>query len=306
MGSRSKPAEVGPWAKEKLDALRRYLDFYTKVFKNNRRYRTIYFDGFAGGGQAVIRKSNQDQSAGANLFGENHEEEEVEYIDGSPKIALALPNPFSTYVFVDKDPNRVRQLNELSKQYDDDRKVIVRTRDCETEIAWLLDQNIKFETHRGVAFLDPFGAHLPWSSVESLGKTKLFEVIINLPLDMAINRLLKKDNAIPQTWLDQLNTVFGPYDWHAEVYKKETDLFEKTQVEKRSDTVARLLQLYLKMLKNEYKCVAKPKLIRNSKGHPLYYIIWAGQHSKGLAGADYILGMSERLPTGPFGGRPQK
>jgi len=46
--------EVGPWAKEKLDALARYLDFYTKVLKN-QRWRTIYLDAYAGGGRAVLR-----------------------------------------------------------------------------------------------------------------------------------------------------------------------------------------------------------------------------------------------------------
>lgn len=305
MPAKNGPAEVGPWAKEKLDALERYLDFYTKVFKNNKTYRTIYFDGFAGGGQAILRKQNPRNIVDHGLFDENSEEEEVEFIDGSPKIALALPNPFDTYVFVDNDPNRVAQLEQLAEQYLDDRKVIVRSNDCESAIEWLLQQNIKIGTHRGVAFLDPFGAHLPWNSVSALGKTQLFEVIINLPLDMAINRLLKRDNKIPDKWLKQLHSVFGQFDWHAEVYKEEQNLFEKTAVEKRSDAVERLLQLYLKMLRSEFACVAKPKLIRNSKGHPLYYIIWAGQHAKGLQGAEYILGMSERLPTGPKGGRPR-
>ena len=298
------PAEVGPWAKEKLDALQRYLDFYTKVFKNNKNYRTIYFDGFAGGGQAVLRRQNQQNINHYDLFDENTEAEEIEFIDGSPKIALALQNPFDTYVFVDKDPNRVTELKQLSALYEDGRKVIVRPNDCESEIEWLLEQNIKIATHRGVAFLDPFGAHLPWNSVCSLGKTKLFEVIINLPLDMAINRLLKRNNEIPVKWRDQLNSVFGEFDWHTEVYNEGPNLFEKTAVEKRSDAIKRLLQLYLKMLRSEFACVAKPKLIKNSKGHPLYYIIWAGQNSKGLLGAEYILGMSERLPTGPNSGRP--
>ncbi len=46
-------AVVGPWAKEKLDALGRYLDFYSKVLKN-QSWRTIYVDAFAGGYGATI------------------------------------------------------------------------------------------------------------------------------------------------------------------------------------------------------------------------------------------------------------
>lgn len=306
MPKKLQPAEVGPWAKEKLDALKRYLDFYTKVFKNNTKHRTIYFDGFAGGGQAIIRRKNNDHNSESNLFDENIEEEEIEFIDGSPQIALSLDNAFDIYVFVDKDPKRAEELKHLSSGFEDNRKVIIKSSDCATEINWLLEQNININTHRGVAFLDPFGAHLPWNSVADLGKTKLFEVIINLPLDMAINRLLKRDNNIPQNWLNQLNEVFGKFDWHSEVYNEENNLFEKTAIEKRSDAANRLLNLYLKMLREEFNFVAKPKLIKNSKGHPLYYIIWAGQHKKGLLGAEYILGMSERLPIGPMGGKPIK
>ena len=34
MTKRSKDKSVGPWAKEKLDALGQYLNFYTTVLKN--------------------------------------------------------------------------------------------------------------------------------------------------------------------------------------------------------------------------------------------------------------------------------
>ena len=46
----AEPPEVGPWAKDKLDALARYLDYYTKVLKNGP-WRTVYVDAFAGGGR---------------------------------------------------------------------------------------------------------------------------------------------------------------------------------------------------------------------------------------------------------------
>jgi three-Cys-motif partner protein len=49
---------VGPWAREKLEALGRYLDFYTKVLKN-QTWRTVYVDAFAGGGRAVVRREPQ-------------------------------------------------------------------------------------------------------------------------------------------------------------------------------------------------------------------------------------------------------
>ena len=59
--------EVGPWARDKLDALARYLEFYTKVLKN-QRWRTLYLDAYAGGGRAVVRTGDRPPASGADLF----------------------------------------------------------------------------------------------------------------------------------------------------------------------------------------------------------------------------------------------
>ena len=42
-----------------------------------------------------------------------------------------------------------------------------------------------------MVFLDPFGMQVPWSTIEALAKTKAMELIINFPLGMAIQRLLR-------------------------------------------------------------------------------------------------------------------
>ena len=52
MTKRPKDQSVGPWAKEKLEALGQYLSFYTTVLKNQGRWLrgTIFVDAFAGSG----------------------------------------------------------------------------------------------------------------------------------------------------------------------------------------------------------------------------------------------------------------
>jgi len=99
-------AEVGPWAKEKLKALERYLAFYTKVMKNQTQWRTIYIDAFAGGGVAQVRGRRRDGDPTADLL-LGIEPEAQEFIRGSPRVAMDLPDPFSTYVFIDADAARV-------------------------------------------------------------------------------------------------------------------------------------------------------------------------------------------------------
>lgn len=178
MARSPRPAEVGPWAKEKLSALDQYLDYYTKILKN-QRWRTLYVDAFAGGGTAVIRKTSKHQEGQGQLIEDSTDPEQQEFIMGSPRIALDLPNPFDTYVFIDASGARISELEALCAEYGETRNIHIRPGSAESEIRWVLERNIRYATHRGVAFLDPFGAHLSWHTVEALAATRLFEVLVN-------------------------------------------------------------------------------------------------------------------------------
>ncbi|MFX6273703.1 three-Cys-motif partner protein TcmP, partial [Acinetobacter baumannii] len=89
---------VGPWAKEKLDALSEYLGFYTKVLKNQGWWcrGTIFVDAFAGPGRAKVR-TKPKAAPEVSLFDTEPaaDAEAVEYLKGSPRVALDIENPFS-------------------------------------------------------------------------------------------------------------------------------------------------------------------------------------------------------------------
>jgi three-Cys-motif partner protein len=293
----SKTPVVGPWAKEKLEALERYLEFYTKVLKN-QTWRTLYVDAFAGGGRSVVRADAKRGSHGPSLFldAEEVDAEQLEFISGSPRIALEVTNPFSRYVFIDPDPARAAELEALRNEYEGRRHVDALHMDAASGIAWVISDRICKKTHRGVAFLDPFGAKLEWSSIQRLADTGLFEVVVNFALNMAIQRMLPNSAEIPSGWRKTLDAYFGTASWYDEVYcARAGGLFEITGMEKRPDYLDRLLKLYCARLKSAFGYVSSPRLFRNTRGAPLYYLIWAGPHPKGLEGADYILKMGERL-----------
>ena len=119
-GDRSKKPKdtsVGPWAREKLDALREYLGFYTTVLKNQGHWLhgTLYVDAFAGPGLSRIRtKSNSSDPPG--LFGPDPESDtaETEFLKGSPRVALEITNPFTSYLFVERDAQRIAELRSLA------------------------------------------------------------------------------------------------------------------------------------------------------------------------------------------------
>lgn len=298
--------EVGPWAKEKLEAMARYLDFYTKVLKN-QRWRTIYFDAYAGGGRAVVRSEQRANISGSGLFGDEPpiDAEAREAIDGSPRVALGIANPFDRYVFADPDPDRAAELEALKCEFEGSRTINVFQKTAAEGIDWVTAQPISRRTHRGIAFLDPFGAKLDWASIQKLADTRLFEVVINFALSMAIQRMLPNSGEVPEAWAATLDSFFGSRAWFEEVYKRrEGGLFAVTGFEKRADYSERLLELYRARLRASFGHVSTPRLIRNTRGAPLYYLVWAGPNKKGLEGADYILTMGERL--GPKGKRAAK
>jgi|SRR5690242_15261038 len=106
MTKRPTDIAVGPWAKEKLEALPQYLDYYTTVLKNQRHWLrgTIFVDAFAGPGLSRVR-TTEKSSDPATLFGlENRlDEGEIEFLEGSPRVALDIANPFTSYIFVERD-----------------------------------------------------------------------------------------------------------------------------------------------------------------------------------------------------------
>lgn len=286
------PAIVGPWAREKLEALARYLNFYTTALKN-QRWKTLYVDAYAGGGRGIVRTLAQPHPGGQLPLLEQGQadEEEAQLINGSPLVALGIDTPFDEYVFIEPDPQRRRELSSLKVGDEATRHIEIRSVTAREGLAWLVGQKSK-RTHRGIVFLDPFGTDLDWETIESIASNGYLEVIINFTLHMGIQRMLPNSGVVPVEWADRLDRYFGTPEWRDEVYKtNEGDLFGNGFLAKQPDYHSRLLELYRRRLKKCFGHVSTAKLIRNTKGAPLYYLLWAGPHSLGLKGADHILRM---------------
>lgn len=300
MTKRPKPRDVGPWAKEKLDALRQYLEFYTRVLKNQRHWLhgTIFIDAFAGPGLSRVRAKAKEVSA-PGLFSTDAEPdpEEIEYLKGSPRQAIEIANAFDSYIFIDRDPDNAAELRALANEYAGQRAIEVREQDANAALQSFLARNIDWRHYRAVAFLDPFGMQVPWETIETLARTRAIEVIINFPLGMAIQRLLTRSGEIREGWQISLDTFFGSSEWNQVAYEEREDLFGPRR-RKTADSGLRLLDWYRGRLKKSFGHVSTARLIKNTRGNPLYYLIWAGPHKKGLDGADYILSKGERVSRG--------
>ena len=255
---------------------------------------TIFVDAFAGPGLSRVRtKEKANEPLG--LFGPDPEsdEAETEFLKGSPRVALEIVNPFSAYVFVERDPERIRELKALKVEYQSRRNITVKEGDANAALQELLASGIDWSHQRAVVFLDPFGMQAPWLTIETLAETKAIEVIVNFPLGMHIQRLLTKSGDIPPGWQMSLDTFFGSPEWRGLAYEEGTDLFGP-KVQKVSGSGPKLLEWYRNRLRAAFGHVSTARLIRNTRGNPLYYLIWAGPNATGLKGAEFILSKGEK------------
>ena len=125
-------------------------------------------------------------------------------------------------------------------------------------------------------FLDPFGMQVHWKTIRALAQTKGLEVIINFPFGMAINRLLLTSGELPKKWKERLDATFGSDEWRDLAYEESTDLFGDAAVSKRTDTRDRILQWFGARLRITFGFASTSQLVTNTRGNPLYYLIWAG------------------------------
>jgi len=267
------PMFGGTWTGQKLAMLRDYLSAYRKAMKN-QPFELTYIDGFAGAGYRELR---QEKPSGGLLLPELAEEEPREFLEGSARIALKIDPPFHEYVFVEKDPERVRALNALKAEFPSlAERIQVKESDCNVYISDLCG-GTDWQNRRAVLFLDPFGMQVEWSTLEAVALTKAIDVWILFPLG-SVMRLLKNDGNVPDTWSRRLDSIFGEPDWRDAFYEDKTrnTLFGAEEAVSKTATFDKVSKYWVERLKSSFSGVAdNPKVLHNSGGTPLFLFCFA-------------------------------
>ena len=258
----------------------------------------FYVDAFAGAGSALLRvlKDSENEMELLNGLSSWTDDSDVtQYVEGSPHRALYLEHPFTQYLFVEANSERCSKLEEIRKKYPDTLSVQVFQGDANDVLVNRVVENrhIDWKKYRAIVFLDPFGMHVPWQTLQTLAKTKAIEVIINFPVGMVIQRLLQVDGKIPENRRALLNDYFGTEEWEEVVYRNKADLFGDTAKKKVEDSGNKLASWYRQRLQDEFGYATPARLIRNSQGAPLYYLLFAGPHPKGAEIAEHVLSQGE-------------
>ncbi len=219
---------VGPWAAEKHQLLDHYLSAYTTIMKGQSWCRNgyHYIDAFAGTGRPMLRDAHEQR-----------------YIDGSPRIALSIENPFTTYSFIEMARWRVEQLERLRREFPG-RTIHVLRGDCNRVIVEHITPRVRRERfNRGFIFLDPFGVNMAWDTIEQIASTGALEILLNFPT-MALNRaaLHNRPDALTTTGVAQMNRVWGSEEWRGLLYERRQDFWAAREYKKGrtgAETLAR-------------------------------------------------------------------
>lgn len=242
----------GPWTKEKLLIVEKYLNFYVNALKNVKCSK-IYIDAFAGSGFAEI-------SSGETLI-------------GSP--LLSLQYDFDEYYFLDINEDNLKQLKEYVQTYFPNKigKIDFVSGDSNSELKKILSKLNKYQ--RGVIFLDPFAMELEWNILKDIQKTGILDVWYLFPFS-AVNRNLYQNGKIPEANKIKLNKVFGDHEWEAAFYKEDpqTNMFGETNYDKvNSDEIREYILTKMGAI---FPYVSeKSRLLRTKTNSPLFLLCYA-------------------------------
>ena len=202
----------GDWTIEKLDILTGYLDAYLTALKNFH-FKKIYIDAFAGTGSITTRDGQRE-------------------IAGSARLALLADNHFDQYYFIEKDKKKAAQLQQMvNVEFPKLSKCVhIKQGDANTELTSICSA-IDWRFNRALLFLDPYATEVSWTTLETIAKTESFDVWYLFPFS-ALNRMLRRDGHMEQSWIDCINRLLGDSNWMDEFYKEDPqiDLFSDNKI----------------------------------------------------------------------------
>lgn len=140
--------KVGPWSRDKHYYVQRYIDIFTNGMKNQTWCATThYIDLFAGAGL------------------ERYEDGGIGW--GSPLIAAQAPVPFSRLHFCEIDDVRFDALSQRTNRFNQPTEPQLLKGDANLEVHRIVDA-IPPRDSLSVAFLDPYGLHIDFRTIEAL------------------------------------------------------------------------------------------------------------------------------------------
>lgn len=182
-----------------------------------------------------------------------------EEVDGSPLISLV--HNFSRYIFVEKNEDDVEALKNRCQRSPKWETVEIIKDDCNQAVG-----HIKIvPTDLALAFIDPTGIDTHFDTIKRLTSDRRVDLLMNISFGTDIKRAFKIYKA--QEDHSKLGLFLGgSVDW------------------KKINTPQDALQLYRERIAQLGYSTVKYKdiTVKNTKNVPLYFLLFASKHKRGL------------------------
>jgi three-Cys-motif partner protein len=250
--------ESGPWALEKLDYLKRYID----VFETSMRKQWItrsYVDLLSGPGKIRIR------DAGTVAL-------------GSPLLALTTRYPFTSYHFVDKDSDNAAALSQRCQLSAACPQTHVYIGDCNVLVDQIVAVLRQDQDSLNLAFLDPEGFELQWETIAKLASVRRMDLILNYP-EGGLNRLMPQASQTDaETSIDRF---FGDRAWRA-IYREAMEGRSSGLHGKLIELLRqRLATLGYQEVRRDDEVGDEPLMRNAQRNAPLYRLLFASKDPLG-------------------------
>ncbi|MFO1219371.1 MAG: three-Cys-motif partner protein TcmP [Burkholderiaceae bacterium] len=261
----------GVWTRIKLEALQKYLvAFNTALGKQS--FTRIYIDAFAGTGRCDITVNGAKTS-----------------IDGSARRALAASPGFHKYCFIELLPKKLAALKALGAEHPGKSIEIIQS-DANAALKTLCAQ-YQWQNERAVLFLDPFGMHVDWTTLQAIAKTGAVDVWYLFPYAGLYRQAAKNADALDADKEASLTRVLGTDEWRKAFYvqKRQTDLFGGDDGDERNADHREMLAFVSDRLKGLFAAVTSPKVLyqggdsKNPSGAPLFALYFAASNPNSKA-----------------------
>lgn len=261
----------GVWTLIKLEALEKYLvAFNTALSRQN--FTRIYIDAFAGTGRCDITVDGEKTS-----------------VNGSARRALSTNPPFDKFYFIELRPKKLAALKALEAECPE--KSIDVIRDDANAALKMLCGKYQWRKERAVLFLDPFGMHVEWATLEAIAQTEAIDVWYLFPYSGLYRQAAKNADAMDSDKEASITRLLGTDEWRQAFYapKRQANLFGEDNGDEREVDHRQMLDFVSKRLKGLFPAVTEPKVLyqsgdsKNPSGAPLFALYFAASNPKPAA-----------------------
>lgn len=253
----------GQWTLKKLEALEKYLKAFNNAL-SRQSFMRVYIDAFAGTGRVTVKAGE-----GNNV------------IDGSARRALKIEPAFGHYCFIELQAKKVTALNALAEEFPG-KSIAIIQEDANVALKEIC-RRYDWRGTRAVLFLDPYGFHVDWSTLEAIAATKAIDVWYLFPYSGLYRQMAKKAAAIDADKAAAITRILGTDEWRKRflVPPRQAEMFGHTASDEREGNHEALLEFVSERLGGLFPAVTKPKVLyqagdsRNPKGAPLFALYFA-------------------------------